>query len=198
MDNQGFTTDIRAQFLRRMRISREATGMKQSDVVSHLKKYGIEMGPSTFAKIERGERKIDFAEALAIAQVLGIPISDMTPKIIDPAQQLTREASRVFMTAQDAQSTLFEGIMKVESICRGLDKLKSVYAANGDHVADAEDRWMLEELTDSKVRDAALQWSKDLYKVFDQLEELKNLDSLHHLKKSSPDLFTTDPDGSES
>lgn len=72
------THPIDAELVDRIRAARRAIGLTQSEVRERLAELGVDLGKSAFAKLERGERGITFAEAIALTRVLRIDINDLT------------------------------------------------------------------------------------------------------------------------
>ncbi|MBF6298031.1 helix-turn-helix transcriptional regulator [Nocardia amamiensis] len=57
----------------RVRQWRKARSWSQEDLAAKLNDFGFEMHQTTVAKIERGTRPLRVAEAVALAQIFGVP-----------------------------------------------------------------------------------------------------------------------------
>lgn len=66
--------EITARFGAACRSARLRLDYTQSAVVSLLKAHGIDLQPTALTRIESGRRDIKYSEALALSQVLGVPI----------------------------------------------------------------------------------------------------------------------------
>jgi transcriptional regulator with XRE-family HTH domain len=75
---------IYRSFVRNLRGAREAAGLSQSAVAKMIGQ------PQSFiAKVEAGDRRLDVAEAMRLAAVLGYTLEELLPKIpiVDLAAQ---------------------------------------------------------------------------------------------------------------
>lgn len=187
MDNRRFVSDLNEEFLKRMREARGAARMKQSDVVKQLAGYGVSMGPSTYAKIERGERKLDFAEAFAIAQVLKFPFSDMAPNPIDPAEQIARLATSLIGLVHVARDDAADAMHQLDRICRARNRLREIYEESGHRITDDTDRYLVEELLRDDVGEGLLGRLSELQRVVDYLATFEKLDLEYKVRRHQRD-----------
>ena len=66
-------------FARRLRQERVSRGLSQTEFASRLaERLGVATYPTTITKIEKGEREIKLGEAIAIAEILDLPLSALT------------------------------------------------------------------------------------------------------------------------
>lgn len=65
-------SEIERVFGRRVREVREAVGLSQAQLAKELVKRGVKLSPSQVAKVERGERPTNVAEAWALKVALKV------------------------------------------------------------------------------------------------------------------------------
>ena len=196
MDNRRFVSDLNEEFLKRMKAARGAAELNQADVVKQLAGYGVSMGPSTYAKIERGERKLDFAEAFAIAQVLKFPFSDLAPNPIDPAEEVTRVATSLVGLVHVARDDAADAMHQLDRICRTRNQLREIYEESGHRVTDDADRYLVGELLRDDVGEGLLGRLSELQRVVDYLGEFEKLDFEYKVRRhhrDDPESWSLDP-----
>jgi transcriptional regulator with XRE-family HTH domain len=77
-DKRELVMNLDREFGRRMRRQRERQDMPQQHIALVLEAmYGIRWHQTTVGKVETGERGIRLAEAVAVAQTLGMPLDDL-------------------------------------------------------------------------------------------------------------------------
>lgn len=64
---------------RRIINSRDVAGLSQIDVAEKLRARGVPWSQAILSKVERGDRPLRFEEALVLAQVLGLPLEELSP-----------------------------------------------------------------------------------------------------------------------
>ena len=192
MDNQNFSRDLHNDFLERMKAARDDSDLKQSDVVKRLEEYGVKMGPSTYAKVERGERKLEFSEALAISQVLGFSVSDMAPEPVKASEQMLKRANSVFGQAIEAEKLALDAQVPVRRAILAIESLEDEYSRNGDLIRDDLDRKLIETLIKPEVREMLKLRQSSLQSIADWYEHFNRLDFDHRAEKFTRDFPAID------
>lgn len=107
MGDKNFADDLRLELARRIRSARRSIdGLKQSDVVEKMAEYGVEMGASAYAKLERGERGISFVEAAVLTKILAIDLSDLVPTKVNEIELLRRMLVNVHTVSEGLSGDL--------------------------------------------------------------------------------------------
>jgi transcriptional regulator with XRE-family HTH domain len=132
-----------------LRHYRESEDLTQADLAERLRKEGLSFHQQTVQKIERGERKVGFVEAVAIAQVLGV---DLGMLVDDPTQTTLVE---LLVHANDAREALRSAIRNFETaqgnLAQYADHLGIEPGSEQDVVSD-----VIAENAEAVVRDYAL------------------------------------------
>ncbi len=72
------TVDPDEKFAAQLKVKREALGLSQADLAARISvESGLSFQGSTIYKIEKGNRKVTVAEAVAIASALRSPLTEM-------------------------------------------------------------------------------------------------------------------------
>lgn len=108
MNNSRFVDDLQSTITQRIRRARAAEKMSQSDVSERLAEYGLKIGPSAYAKLERGERRIEFAEALVLSKILHVSFADLVPETVRPEDEMRRTMARIGANSEAAADLLEE------------------------------------------------------------------------------------------
>lgn len=139
-------------FRKRLRAERERRKWSQAHMAKLLSQKGIDVHPTTIAKIEAGDRSARIDEVAAIADLLEVPLDTLlgrpaTPKsdrlhafqaLVDAAYQAKEEVSALETTLRDRVTELIafgpEGFMKsTASRCeRACDALAEADSALND------------------------------------------------------------------
>ena len=86
---------------------RKGSGLTQDTVAKALQARGVNISRSQFAKVERGERNLEFAEASVLAEVLNVPLTGLIPHTdSDTPTHLWEELSQSNNNAQEASERL--------------------------------------------------------------------------------------------
>lgn len=114
----------------------------QEDVVERLRQQGFEMHQTTVAKIERGSRPLRVAEAIAIAEVFGMPIMavfELSLPDDQPAElaERQRKLSRARRAADESRDTLYASAERHAYLLAEVEKL--VLALNDETVREEGD-----------------------------------------------------------
>lgn len=122
-----------AIFARRVREMRRQTGMTQQQLADFMARTGDGIYRSTIGKIENGDRPVSVNEAVQIAGIFGVPLTEM----------LTTDTSREVLEARLAVASLRREADRFGEHIRQLEVLQGNTALR---LAEAEKR--LAELTD--------------------------------------------------
>lgn len=92
------TATVEARFAEWLKAARVEAGLSQQKVADALRAQGVNLHQSNFAKLERGERPVRLAEAVAMAELFGTTIDAALGLRADdpqglPAQALARRTS---------------------------------------------------------------------------------------------------------
>ena len=101
MDTNRSASFLEVELLDRVRASRRAIGLTQSEVRERLAELGVDLGKSAFAKLERGERGITFVEAMALSRALNFSVDDLIPGQVDESDRLLERADMQAVRVQD-------------------------------------------------------------------------------------------------
>jgi transcriptional regulator with XRE-family HTH domain len=99
-------------FAAALRIARERAGITQAELADTMSKRSFDFHQQTIYKIEAGKRRVTIGEGLALADIVGVPIEDLTEVDVRSLRALKRSASR-------AASDYFEQLTEVASAVRG-------------------------------------------------------------------------------
>lgn len=92
---------LNMRFGERLKAERDARGWSQPHLVELLEAQGISWHVSTVAKIEGGNRAVRIIEAVAMADVFGVPLDTLMGRTVGPADADLTVALRVLRdTAQ--------------------------------------------------------------------------------------------------
>ena len=152
MDNPNYASELESELSQRIKAARLSAGLKQAEVAKKLASYGVKLGPSAFAKLERGERGIDFAEAVAIADLLQFPIGDFVPSVIDEDQALKLTAKRLSTDAQSASSHLDAASIRLGNISKEMIKLAAMLEKREDSIRDVALLSMAKQMSEKDTR----------------------------------------------
>jgi 8-oxo-dGTP diphosphatase len=106
-------------FAGRLREAREAHQMTQAELSRQLDaKHGVKIDPTSIARMENGKRMIRFNEAVAIADILDMRVTDLIQPenvtTMDP-EELRAEVTRVQAELDDLNTKLAEAEKEVQS-----------------------------------------------------------------------------------
>lgn len=120
-------------FARRMREERQRAGLSQADVGERLTEVlGRTVDHSAIARAEKHQRAIRLDEAIAIAELLELPMSALLrdrDQVDDEIGELERDLSMADWRAAQAQETLQQSRDEVAGIRRRIAELE---ATRGD------------------------------------------------------------------
>jgi transcriptional regulator with XRE-family HTH domain len=97
------------QFRKRLRRERERLGWSQNDMAERLERQGFSFYGTTIAKVEAGNRMVGIAEAVAIADLLEVPLDTLLGRKPKPRRDLTN----LLGAALDAVYTSRTGINRL-------------------------------------------------------------------------------------
>lgn len=98
-----------AIFARRVRQLREAAKIPQTKLAERLAERGVKIDPTSITRIEKGTRGIRLDEAVAIADVLGVPLEEtLLPgrSMIDQIRHLEGRISEQEATVRLLETTI--------------------------------------------------------------------------------------------
>jgi transcriptional regulator with XRE-family HTH domain len=123
---------------RHLRALREKAGLTQQQVADQMRLRGFPMHRSAIAKIEASDpatrRPVRVNEAVALADVLGVPVADL---IVDPNAQRRRIANS---RRREEEEELREATMQLAALERELQQGHEVLASTQAQVASAQER----------------------------------------------------------
>lgn len=77
MSEEPYPYTWESNFRSRMKTRREQQGLTQTELAKRLKAYGLPFHQQTIQRVEAGDRPLRLDEAFAIAEVLGVELTDM-------------------------------------------------------------------------------------------------------------------------
>jgi transcriptional regulator with XRE-family HTH domain len=127
----------------RLRGLREEAGLTQEQVAARMRSLGHHLYQNTIWKIEAGKRPVRVNEAVALANILGIPLDGL---LRDPA--LSAEGSALWTQLQQVAAQRLEAETQRAA-------LKAEFAAVKERLAEAGRRWTA---LDERERELRGQW----------------------------------------
>lgn len=70
-------TDLGALLARNVRATREHRGLSQTQLAKRMSNYGLAWLQNTIQRIEHQQRRVDIAEAHALARALGVTVDEL-------------------------------------------------------------------------------------------------------------------------
>lgn len=118
---QPATRPIDATFGARVRREREQQGMSQEFLAGALAVFGVDWHQTTAGRVESGARPARLAEAVAVAAVLGVPLSELIGErdAVRQRERLERAAAELIHVRQEVDQRLAR---LREEINSGLDQ----------------------------------------------------------------------------
>lgn len=95
MDMSRYTDKLQEEATRRIKAGRKSKGMSQQDMAKAMEDFGLKIGPSAYAKLERGERALSFVEAMALVGILNISLADLIPEHHDVQDEILRQINNI-------------------------------------------------------------------------------------------------------
>lgn len=126
MNKRRFVDDLQGTITQRIKAARATEKLSQADVAKKLGEYGLKIGPSAYAKLERGERRIEFAEALVLSQVLHVSFADLIPAVARPEDEMRRMMSQLAVNAQGAEETLSSALAAMNVVHDSMEGLRQL------------------------------------------------------------------------
>lgn len=96
MDMERYTDKLQEEATRRIRAGRKSKSMSQQDMSKAMEEFGLRIGPSAYAKLERGERALSFIEAMALVRILNISLADLIPQHHDIQDEILRQVNNIY------------------------------------------------------------------------------------------------------
>lgn len=103
---------IREKLVTAFRNQRIDRGWTQAELARRAKIAGLQFHQSTIGKIEKGQRSLDAAEAIALANVLGLDLTSIVSDSANVESMLKAETYRL-ITAETALRSAVEGFFGV-------------------------------------------------------------------------------------
>jgi transcriptional regulator with XRE-family HTH domain len=119
--------------------AREKKGLTQDEVARHLVMRGYDFVQQTVYRIEKGQRKVTVGEASALAELVELPIENLTNRSPDSAESLNRELERLGNDYMEQILNLLEGARGAEFTRLHYKATLNDYAQAGDAVAAISD-----------------------------------------------------------
>lgn len=116
-------------FASRLREGRKRVRISQAELCKRLTAVmGYTIDPSAISRAEGGVRAVPFGEAVAIADLLDIPLDGMTRDSIKAEARVLRlrqDLRRAQMHVDDAQNEVQQALARVASVKRELTEAES-------------------------------------------------------------------------
>lgn len=118
----GFMSDLDQKLAQRIREVREEQSLSQGDLAKRMRERGLEgFQQQTVARIESGNRKVTFGEAIALATALnhtpeGLLGEDGEEALVQRGANVARTASALSRAAQDYTVALFDFVLQADAI----------------------------------------------------------------------------------
>ena len=106
MATRGKQIDVDRKFAEGFREARIARGLTQDQVTTHMSERGFDFYQATVYKIENHKRRVTIAEALALAEIVGVPVTTLAGDRghqsieLNDAMRFERFAETVFAALQ--------------------------------------------------------------------------------------------------
>ena len=130
MENDWEVAETRAG--QRVRELRQERGWSQTDLARRLGAYGFDLTQTTVAKLERGARPIRLNEVAALADIFGVPVSDLVGgdegMLVNEHEQAALIRRRLHFEARitDAEQKLEEAKQRQEMAARQVAQLNQI------------------------------------------------------------------------
>lgn len=130
--------DTKAVFAQRLRELREARGLSQARLAAEVAaQCGLSLDPTAITRIERAQRSVSLAEAVAFAAVLGASVDEMcTPGQASTERELRRELADAEVRLANAEAAMYSANYTYAEARERAEELRGKLAAatGGAHV----------------------------------------------------------------
>lgn len=133
------------EFGEAVRYYRGEAGLSQRRLAELLTEKGFSIDPSAITRIEKGARAVRIGEAVAIAGVLGLSISDLIDAAEDEVEALSRlriEANREMHRARGAVATMVEMFQEVDVFLHQHPELMKELSDEKDSAPETPDEYL--------------------------------------------------------